>query len=266
MTAATGDRTTRRYRPRLEALEALKLLDHGLGALMAPEVVEAVPTAVALDRISPETSAEAWDAALDTARVADWLEPDLTSALAVELDPVAVQNGLDQLDRYLGRAWARAGIAPQQFEDCTQSVYVTLLEQLGPIGFSHLAGDVGRHGVRQVLNWESAEGPDFFRAIDMVKKRTQRTRTHVSLDDQALEIGDRDVSGDASERDWNNTLAETMARVLSPREARLIRETLEGKSPAEIANDWGCAPKTVSNEKSRAFQKLREALAPVLAA
>jgi DNA-binding CsgD family transcriptional regulator len=33
-----------------------------------------------------------------------------------------------------------------------------------------------------------------------------------------------------------------------------------GKTPAEIALQWGVAPKTISNEKSRVLQKLREAL------
>ena len=43
----------------------------------------------------------------------------------------------------------------------------------------------------------------------------------------------------------------------SVREAALIRDTLMGKSPAEIADEWGVAPKTVSNEKTRVLQKLR---------
>jgi DNA-binding CsgD family transcriptional regulator len=34
-----------------------------------------------------------------------------------------------------------------------------------------------------------------------------------------------------------------------------------GKTPAEIADQWGVAPKTVSNEKTRVLQKLRLALA-----
>ena len=34
-----------------------------------------------------------------------------------------------------------------------------------------------------------------------------------------------------------------------------------GKTPAEIAQQWGVAPKTVSNEKTRVLQKLRDILA-----
>ena len=33
-----------------------------------------------------------------------------------------------------------------------------------------------------------------------------------------------------------------------------------GKTPAEIASQWGVAPKTVSNEKTRVIQKLRDAM------
>ena len=47
---------------------------------------------------------------------------------------------------------------------------------------------------------------------------------------------------------------------LSPREAALIQATLQGETPAEIALQWGIAPKTVSNEKSRVIQKLRGVL------
>ena len=56
-------------------------------------------------------------------------------------------------------------------------------------------------------------------------------------------------------------LWEAIQHTLSPREAALIHDTLMGKTPAEIAIQWGVAPKTVSNEKTRVLQKLRSALA-----
>ena len=33
-----------------------------------------------------------------------------------------------------------------------------------------------------------------------------------------------------------------------------------GKTPAEIALHWGVVPKTISNEKTRVLQKLRDVL------
>ena len=62
-------------------------------------------------------------------------------------------------------------------------------------------------------------------------------------------------------RSRRQALLEAIEHTLSPREAALIQDTLMGKTPAEIADQWGVAPKTVSNEKTRVLQKLRLALA-----
>jgi DNA-binding CsgD family transcriptional regulator len=61
-------------------------------------------------------------------------------------------------------------------------------------------------------------------------------------------------------RAWHEALREAIDHSLSPREASLINDTLMGKTPAEIALIWGVAPKTISNEKTRVIQKLRDAL------
>ena len=55
-------------------------------------------------------------------------------------------------------------------------------------------------------------------------------------------------------------IREAIARSLNPREAALIHATLNGETPAEIASQWGVAPKTVSNEKTRVIQKLQTVL------
>jgi hypothetical protein len=52
--------------------------------------------------------------------------------------------GLAQLSRYLERSWSRAGISPQRHDDCTQEVYLTLLEGWGPDRFQRLLGDIDR--------------------------------------------------------------------------------------------------------------------------
>jgi RNA polymerase sigma factor (sigma-70 family) len=89
----------------------------------------------------------------------------------------------------------------------------------------------------------------------MVKKRAQRERSYQTLDEYS------DVAGtDGAATDWQRVLNEAIATRLNPREAALIHDTLQGKTPAEIAHAWGVAPKTVSNEKTRALAKLRDAL------
>jgi hypothetical protein len=255
----------------VEALEALRLLDAGLAPLLPPPLfgpVEpgAVPAGpVAIPVLEADgglaAGAHAWDLALGETHLADVLGRRRLPTGPV--DPEDVAAGLEQLERYLTVTWARAGIAPQHREDCTQTVYETLLTHLGRDGFEGLAAEVGREGVSDTLSWHSPDGPDFLRAIDMVKKRTLRLRTFQPLDDYAFELTAAGGDG-ASAGDWRATLDEAIDRTLSTREAALIRETLLGKTPAEIAAAWGMAPKTVSNEKSKAISKLRDALVAAL--
>jgi DNA-binding CsgD family transcriptional regulator len=254
----------RSYRPTVEALEALRLLSSALQSAPDLPVVGAVlttaPTPLAHDLLGP---GEAWDAALDQTHLADILGPttqDRTAAVPQTTGDAQsrdVQSGLAQLNRYLGRAWFRAGIPVQHHDDATQAVYVTLLQNLGRDRFDALAGDIGRLGIRDVLSRETPEGPDFFRAIDTVKKRVQRERTYQPID--AVELASPAPGEDALAL-WRSALREVIDQSLTPREASLVYDTLMGKTPAEIAQQWGVAPKTVSNEKTRVIQKLRDAL------
>lgn len=249
MSSERRSKTRRAYAPAVEPLEAFRLLDRGAAPFLPGLSAEHGPPIAPASATPP---LDAWDAALDQTRLADLLVP---TPARVDTDPAAARAGLDQLERYLGRAWFRAGIPVQKHADCTQAVYVSMLQNLGRDGFDRLARDVGDQGIRDVLSKETSEGPDFFRAIDTVKKRALREKSFQPLD--ATEIpGSR-----ASDADhWREALQEAITRSLNPREADLVRETLLGKTPAEIAAQWGVAPKTVSNEKTRAIQKLREVL------
>ena len=229
----------------MEALEALRLFS-GAAASLPGVAIDSGTMQAPLASPSPTSSSNTWDAAL----------VNLLGPSPSLVSPQTFQAGLTQLDRYLATTWARAGITPQRGEDCTQAVYLTLLENLGRDRFDHLAADVGQFGIREVLSRETADGPVFFRAIDTVKKRAQRERSVQSLD-QVAEI----PSAQSTEpTHWRDALHEAISLTLNPRETAVIQETLQGRSPAEIAAQWGIAPKTVSNEKTRAFQKLRDFL------
>jgi hypothetical protein len=167
------------------------------------------------------------------------------------------QPGLAELSRYLDRSWSRAGISPQRHDDCSQEVYLTLLEGWGPDRFQRMVGDIDRLGIRGVLRRETADGPDFFRAIDRVKARARRERSCPSLDDaDAVAAPRREDLAMQQRADLN----EAVAQEFGPRDAALIDATLAGETPAEIAARWGIAAKTVSNEKTRVLHKLRERL------
>ena len=256
MSTSGRGRSKRSYRPRVEGLESLRLLAGAASLpLGVPIAIDptSTPAASGSDAIG---SSDAWDAALLRSQVSDLIGPSaLTSTTTADAD--AIVSGLAQLDRYLNRAWYRAGIAPQQHDDCTQAVYTTLLQSLGRDRFDGLLTDIGEWGIREVLSRETPEGPDFFRAIDTVKKRAQREKTFQPID--AVEIADVSVAT-PGQVDRRGALFEAIEQSLNPREAALIQATIQGETPAEIAQKWGVAPKTVSNEKSRAIQKLRDAL------
>jgi RNA polymerase sigma factor (sigma-70 family) len=277
-------RKQRRYSPTVELLEAVRLLSsateaHPLTSLAAEhDLLADLPGAVSHlgDDATPFSSAT-WDEALVQTELSDILgsagasssvstsapsatksSPTVLSQPAATVDFKDLTSGLSQLNKYLSRAWYRAGISPQLHDDSTQAVYVTLLQQLGRGSFDSLIADVGHSGINDVFTRETSEGLAFFRAVDMVKKRAQRERVHHSLDslDVAGPVDSHSIS--ASRR---QALLEAIQHTLSPREAALIRATLMGKTPAEIADQWGVAPKTVSNEKTRVLQKLRLAIA-----
>jgi RNA polymerase sigma factor (sigma-70 family) len=260
-------RARRSYRPSVETMEALRLLSNApsataLAGLAAEHDLFANPgtPSLPLPEHSPVSSAT-WDAALVHTQLANLLSDHLsattaTATLEATADPAAVNSGLAQLDRYLSRTWYRAAISAQLHEDCTQAVYATLLQHLGRNQFEALLSDVGQSGIKEVFSRETSEGLDFFRAVDMVKKRAQRERVHQSL--EALDVPA--PAADSQTKAWREALREAISHSLSPREASLINETLMGKTPAEIALRWGVASKTVSNEKTRVLAKLRDML------
>ncbi len=270
-------RTQRRCRPTVEALEAVRLLSsaahaHALSQVAAEHQLRVDPVhhPASFEDDTTSVSSATWDAALVQTQLDEILGPAASSATSTAFpaakprtttprnDTTAIASGLSQLNKYLNRAWYRAGIPAQLHDDNTQGVYTALLQGMGRQRFDSLVSDVGRSGVRDVFSRETSDGLAFFRAVDMVKKRAQRERVHQSLDSVEVPSASRDQDVRAR---WRDALEEAIDQALSPREAALIKDTLKGKTPAEIAVQWGIAPKTVSNEKTRVLQKLRDVLA-----
>ena len=277
------NRRQRRYSPTVERLEAVRLLSSATQAHPLDEFGGRARRAHRSDRAPSRT----WPMALTRSRVRPgtrrssrqssptfWVRrvgsaatatspvsatsPKVVAAPTATADTQALTSGLTQLNKYLSRAWYRAGISPQLHDDSTQAVYATLLQNLGRGSLDSLITDVGHSGIKDVFTRETSEGLAFFRAVDMVKKRAQRERIHQSLD--SIDVaGPADDQGEGTSQ--RAALQEAIEKKLNPREAALIQDTLMGKTPAEIASQWGVAPKTVSNEKTRVLQKLRLALA-----
>ncbi len=270
MASGTGKnpRKRRDYRPSVEGLEALRLLSsatqaHAVNDVASDRDLVAEPVPPATDAPFSAVSTATWDEALVQTELTELLGPSAgpspaASTSTTDSDPVALASGLSQLNKYLNRSWYRAGVPAQLHDDSTQAVYAALLQTMGRGQFDNLVTDVGQWGIKDVFSRETSTGVAFFRAVDMVKKRAQRERVHQSIEsvDLAGENGQR-----GSQATLRDALHEAIQHNLSPREAALIQDTLMGKTPAEIAVQWGVAPKTVSNEKTRVLQKLRSALA-----
>ncbi len=272
-------RSRRDYRPTVEVLEALRLLSSATQAHALTDVAAERDLPTDLLPLGDETlkqgvSTATWDEALVQTQLAELLNSpahtSLTTSTATastttlpqstttDNDPVALASGLSQLNKYLNKTWYRAGVPVQLHDDSSQAVYATLLQNMGRGQFDSLVAEVGHWGVKDVLSRETSDGLSFFRAVDMVKKRAQRERSYQSLESVDVPSEDRTAGSGAALRE---ALHEAIERTLSPREAALIQDTLMGKTPAEIAIQWGVAPKTVSNEKTRVLQKLRSVLA-----
>ena len=172
MASARGEGKKRQsYSPAVEVLEALRLLSNVTQTL--PDIAVPhdllTPTSPLEAPVPSPVSGTAWDTALDQTRLAE-----LPGQPSDGADSQAISSGIAQLNRYLSRAWYRAGIPAQMHNDCSQTVYMTLLQNLGRPQFDSLVAEIGHAGIRDVLSRETTEGPDFFRAIDTVKKRAQR--------------------------------------------------------------------------------------------
>ena len=169
-----------------------------------------------------------------------------------------LSSGLTQLNKYLSRAWYRAGISPQLHDDSSQAVYATLLQQPGPRPLRLVdhrrrpLGNQGRLHPRDVRGTGLLPGRRHGQEAGTARARFTSRSTRSTWLAPAIRLPAQRGGKPCTRRS---------IRTLSPREAALIQDTLMGKTPAEIANQWGVAPKTVSNEKTRVLQKLRLALA-----
>ena len=126
--------------------------------------------------------------------------------------------------------------------DCTQEVFKKLLER------------VPQDGWDRVLRGEGAERREFLRAIDAVKKRTQRAR---KLSNLSAEVADYRGRTENSLRDDRETVALAAREVLSPRQRRLLELTADGWAVPEIAATLGTTVERVSDEKYKAIRKLQ---------
>jgi len=160
-----------------------------------------------------------------------------STASAHDISGQAIQD----ISRYCTACWRNARLPVDRWGDCTQEVLRRLLERLEPRAWD------------QVLTREGEERKEFIRAIDTVKKRTQRERHQSALleDGTALAGTNRDY--------WEekDALRQAAGELLSQRQQNILRMMSEGWSVADIAQELASTPERISDEKYKAIQKLR---------
>jgi RNA polymerase sigma factor (sigma-70 family) len=151
-------------------------------------------------------------------------------------------KAVTDITRYCQTCWRNARLPADRWQDCTQAVFVRLLERV----------EAEKWGT-VLVDSETAERREFLRAIDAVKKRTQRARKFAAL---APELADqRPVSN--STRDDRDAVAKAAAEHLSSRQRRILELTADGWPVPEIATELGTTVERVSDEKYKAIKKLQ---------
>lgn len=174
--------------------------------------------------------------------------------LAVGLATVAAQaaeSGLVQdIQRYCTVCWKNARLDPSVWDDCTQEVCCRLLAKARS----------GQLDLTQVLELDTPERRELVRAIDTVRKRIQRAKRFVPLDETQAAPLDRE-SLPCERIELGELLEAARQAVLSQRQDRIIELWTHGWTVPEIAQHLQMPAARVSDEKYKAIRKLERHLA-----
>jgi RNA polymerase sigma factor (sigma-70 family) len=155
-------------------------------------------------------------------------------------------RAVGDISRYCTACWRNARLHPDSWTDCTQDVFARLLERVNPAVWE------------RVLWADGDERRELVRAIDAVKKRTQRQHKTSSLIEDA--VADHTDPGAEQRGDDRAAVAQAATEVLSPRQQRILQLSFEGASVHEIAHELQLPAERISDEKYKAIHKLREHL------
>lgn len=161
-----------------------------------------------------------------------------SDARAATADPQAITD----IGKYCTVCWRNARLPEDRWSDCTQEVMVRLLER------------VERDRWGNIFAEETNERREFLRAIDAVKKRTQRARKFTSLADDHADSRN-ELAGDL--RHERESLNRAAGAVLNDRQRAIVELTTGGYGVPEIAAQLGTTVERVSDEKYKAIRKLR---------
>ena len=155
-------------------------------------------------------------------------------------------QAIADMGRYCTTCWRNARLPADSWTDCTQEVFRRLLERLPSESW------------QRVLAGDGEERREFLRAIDTVKKRTQRARKWSGDVENVADRHDQHARYLAEEREL---VREAAAQLLTPRQQRILQLSFEGWAVHEMAQELNLPVQRVSDEKYKAIRKLRAHLA-----
>lgn len=161
--------------------------------------------------------------------------------------PEATVRAVADMSRYCTACWRNARLNPDCWSDCTQEVLSRMLERVTPDAWD------------RALRAEGEERREFLRAINTVKKRSQRQKKWSS--DAIDAVADPHHLHERTLADERDAVRQAAKEVLSPRQQDILRLSFEGWSVHDIAAELKAPPERVSDEKYKAIRKLRERLA-----
>jgi DNA-directed RNA polymerase specialized sigma24 family protein len=168
----------------------------------------------------------------------------LGTALTMGGDATAATKSPDQaitaISKYCTACWRNARLPEDRWGDCTQEVLTRLLQS------------VDREKWGSILAEETTERKEFLRAIDAVKKRTQRARKYAALTPDHADWRNTDDL-----RDRREALNLATKTVLSDRQKQIVELSATGWAIPDIAAKLGTTVDRVSDEKYKAIRKLR---------
>jgi hypothetical protein len=153
------------------------------------------------------------------------------------------------IQRYCTVCWRNARLDPRLWDDCTQEVCCRLLTKARG----------GQLDLTLVLAEDTEERRELVRAIDMVRKRVQRTKRFQTLDTfttPASEVDQRE----RDRLELGEILEAARRAVLTSRQDRIVELWMRGWSVPEIGAELKLPVARVSDEKYKALRKLEQQL------
>src|SRR3954451_8102895 len=128
------------------------------------------------------------------------------------------------IQRYCTVCWRNARLDPGLWDDCTQEVCCRLLGKVR----------VGQLDLNLVLADDTPERRELVRAIDMVRKRVQRSKRYQPLDDQFTPGPDLDQRH-RNRQELGEILEAARRAVLTARQDRIVELWTRGWTVPEIS-------------------------------